>query len=487
MTNTTASRALAIAALATVTTLALAGCASPLGRSGAVADPVRLTTVWSGGPGGVGADVLQDIVESSTAKEISLAVPVLNPSADSNDDDGSALSYLRAGKADLGVVRADRLVSAGVTSLAPLTTPLVVTNNEQAAKIAADPISAKMIAGLDKIGLVGLAVVPGGMRHPFGYGKQLLAAEDYRDAVINTRPGSGVDAIFRALGATTDHSVGPERQAASASGKLRGIEVSLQQSQAVDTPAVLTSNVTLYEKFDVVVIRASAWKSLSSAQQAQLRKRVAAGASMALTQRPDEAAGLAAWCQREGASAVLADPTELAGLRAALDPVTRKLATGDAAKVISRMQSLHAGTSDPVASACGAPVYDNSVFHLDAVGDQSVMKGTWRIGVSSATLLAHHASAHDAQVNAGIWTWVIDAKGRGVVDQPVGPPCKTQFTFAGDRVSLDFAAEPDSGCGGLALGSWSRTGDTVHFTFDPGLQDSEFNAAFFAEGMVKIG
>jgi TRAP-type C4-dicarboxylate transport system substrate-binding protein len=487
MTNTSASRALAIAALATVTTLALAGCDSPLGRSGSVTDPVHLTTVWAVGPGGVGGDVLQDIVESTTGKEISLDAPVANPQADPNDDDGSALDYLRAGKADLGVVRADRLVSAGVTTLAPLTAPLVVTNNEQAAKIADDPISSKMMAGLDTVGLVGLAVVPGGLRHPFGYGRALLGPEDYRGAAINTRPGSGVDAMVTALGATTDHSVGPERQAASASGTLRGIEVSLQQSQAVDLPAVLTSNVTLYEKFDVVVIRASAWKSLSNAQQSQLKTRVAAGAATALAQRPDESAGFDAWCQIEGASAVLADPVEIAGIRTALDPVTHDLETGDNAEVIARMRSLHVGTTDPVASTCSAPAYDVSQFHLDAVGDQSVMKGTWRIEVSSDTLLAHHASPHDAQANDGVWTWVIDATGRGVVQQPMGSDCKTQFTFAGNRVSLDFAAEPDSGCGGRALGTWSRVGDTVRFTFDPGLDDSEFNDAFFAEGMVKIG
>ena len=487
MTKTTASRALTIAALATVTTLALTGCASPLGRSGTVTDPVHLTTVWSGGPGGVGADVLQDIVDSSTAKAISLAAPVANPDADPNDDDGSGLAYLTSGKADIGVVRSDRLVTAGVTSLAPLTAPIVVTNNEQAAKIAADPISTQMMMGLDKVGLVGLAVVPGGMRHPFGYGKALLGPADYQGASINTRPGEGVDAIFAALGATTDHSVGPERQAASAAGKLRGIEVALQQAQAVDTPAVLTSNVTLYEKFDVVVIRAGAWKSLSEAQQSQLRKRVAAGAATAVAQRVDEGAGFAAWCNTPGASAVLADAGQLADIRKALEPVTRKLSQGDAAKIISRMRSLHDGTTDPVAGTCDAPVYDTSMFHLDPVGDQSVMKGTWRIEVSSATLLAHQATAKDAQVNAGVWTWVIDAKGHGVVDQPVGSACKTQFTFAGNRVALDFASSPDSGCGGLALGTWTRVGDTVHFVWDAGLPDSDFNNGFFEQGMVKIG
>ena len=104
------------------------------------------------------------------------------------------------------------LVTAGAASLKGLQAPFVVTNNQQAAAVAADPIADKAMADLRKIHLVGLALVPGGLRHPFGYGdKPLLGASDYRAATINTRRRRRRHAITAASGCQEDHSIGTER------------------------------------------------------------------------------------------------------------------------------------------------------------------------------------------------------------------------------------------------------------------------------------
>ena len=261
MTNT--PRSLVPAVLIAASLAFLSACATPPGHTGTSPDPVTLTSTWGNGAGGVGADVLDALVHPESDSPVTVSSPFSATDMDPDDEEGAALDVLAAGDADISVIRADRLAEAGADSLAPLQAPLVVTNNEQAAAIAADPVAADLMSGLSDIGLVGIALAPGGLRHTWGYQSAILGPKDYAGAVINTRVGSGVDALFAALGATTDHSVGDDRTAASHDGTLTGIETSLQQYQAVDRPAILTSNVSLYEKFDVVVIRADAYASLS--------------------------------------------------------------------------------------------------------------------------------------------------------------------------------------------------------------------------------
>ena len=68
-----------------------------------------------------------------------------------------------------------------------------------------------LFADLPDIGLVGLGMMPIGVRHPFGYGRPLLGAEDYDGQTINVRVDSGVEAILDALGARPDTSAEDER------------------------------------------------------------------------------------------------------------------------------------------------------------------------------------------------------------------------------------------------------------------------------------
>ena len=133
----------------------------------------------------------------------------------------------------------------------------MVTNNDQAAAIAADPeLAQQLMGGLGKLGLVGLGLVPGGLRHPFAFGSRpLLGAERLHATRSSTcartqacRPCWTSSAPSRTTASTANAT-------AQIRGRLRGIEISMQQAQAVDLPAVQTANVTLYEKFDVAVVR----------------------------------------------------------------------------------------------------------------------------------------------------------------------------------------------------------------------------------------
>lgn len=486
MSRSFGSRCLASVALALATLTACTG--EPLSRTGATTDPVTITAVWGQRPSGIGEDVLAQLIRVTDDSAVHVAVGP--PSAGDASEERHAVESLQAGDADITVVRAGLLQQLGAGSLAPLGAPFVVTNNDQAAAIAADPeLSEQLLSGLDDIGIVGLGMVPSGLRHPFGYGtKPLVAADDYRDQFINIREDAGVQAILDQLGAHADHSVDSERELA-AGKKLRGIEVSVQQFAAVSLPAVQTANVTLYEKFEVVVLSRDAWGGLSPAQQEELHDAFTQAAQAALNARLSEEEGQAAWCDTVGATSVLATDAQLASLHRSLDPIADRLAEDpDSADALARMRELGVGTVDPSPAACEAKELPEgaSAYSVTPRGDQSVLDGLWRLEVDEQNLLDAGVSSHDAYVNAGVWEFRIT---NGYADgvQPDGRPCNGDFAFDGEQVSFEMGVRGVEDCNGLAWGTYSIKGDRVFFDWQKEAEgDVLVDQAVFAFGMVRI-
>jgi TRAP-type C4-dicarboxylate transport system substrate-binding protein len=446
----------------TAVALTLAACGEPATRTGATSEPVVLRPATGGGPA-VGNDVMDLLADATATGNVRVADA---PDADQvTPGSDRTLELLADGSADIGVVRSGQLVTAGATSLTALEAPLVVLNNEQAAAIAADPIAETAMADLSELDLVGLAIVPGGLRHPFGYGDTpLLRASDFQGAIINTREDANVAAIMAALGATEDHSIAEERTAKAHSGALRGIEVSLQQFAAVDRPAVLTTNVTLYSKFDVIVVRKALWSTLSGPQQAEL-KAVAAQVRVAAPKaRPTEAAGFEDWCNGTGAASATADDGDLATFHNALDPLVAELEADPVAKqVIDRMRQLHDGTTDePADLTCDPEQQAGDAWqHLEAAGDQTVLDGTWRFAPTEADLIAAGATPSDARNNAQVWEMTLEnGAGTATVGEG-GHTCTWTFTFSGSDVLFDLG--PEEACGGLTSGTYAIEGDVATF------------------------
>ncbi len=450
--------------ITTALAVPLASCGEPATRSGGAAAPVVLVPATGGGPG-VGNDVMDLLAAATADGSVHLGhVPQadqVTPGAD------RTLELLGNGSADIGVVRSGQLVTAGAPSLLALEVPFVVTNNQQAAAIAADPIAETAMADLPKIGLVGLALVPGGLRHPFAYGDTpLVSADDFRGAVINTRPDdAGLTAIMAALGATEDHTISSQRTKKAENGDNQGIEVSLQQYAAVDLPATITTNVTLYSKFDVIVIRETVWNKLSDTQRTEMKTAAASVRVSAPAARGTEVDLFHEWCLVPGAASAHADDADLASLHNALDPIVTSLKANHAAKeIIDRMRALGAGTTDELADlACESAQTGDASKSLAPSGDQTVLDGTWRFTPTEADLLAAGATPADARNNAQVWEVTL-ANGTGTATVGAGGhTCTWTFTFAGDKVLFDLGTE--SACRGLTAGTYRLNEDVVTFTW----------------------
>jgi TRAP-type C4-dicarboxylate transport system substrate-binding protein len=464
---------------------------TPVSRSGAPTDPVVLRSTWGQNAGGVGGDVLASLIHATTDGPVSVAEGDPTADVEPSNNELEAIKALMAGDADLTVVRTGAVQQLGAASLAALEAPLVVTNNDQAAAIAADAsIQEAVLADLDGMGLVGVALVPGGLRHPFAYGADpLLRAADYQDQVVNIRRDSGVVSMLDALGARADYTADDERTGLVEDGTLRGIEVSVQQYQAVNRPAVQTANVTLYAKFDIVLVRKGAWDGLSSTQQQTLHDSVVEAVRDAMATRPDEADGQAAWCQEVGAATVLATPGQLASLHARLDPVTALLAQDPRTeRVLQRMRQLHEGTVDPTPAACQGPAPSDprSAYLVQPAGDQTVFDGTWRVASTEEQLIERGVSPQAAQDNAGVWEFRFE---NGYADgiAPDGRPCNWEYAVNGHEFSVDWGVNGVDTCNGLMRGTWRIEDDRLYLLVEREMEyDVLLDQAVFDQGMVRV-
>src|SRR3954454_10792444 len=122
---------------------------------------------------------------------------------------------------------------------------------------------------------------------------------------------------------------------------------------AVDTPAVVTSNLTLYTKFDVVVIRTDAWKGLSDTQQSELRSAAVHAGLTTVAERGTEAELFDRWCAEPWASSVVATDAQLQQWHTAVQPVVDKeTAEPSVTALTTKIAGLGDGLPAPTGSAC---------------------------------------------------------------------------------------------------------------------------------------
>lgn len=230
---------------------------------------------------------------------------------------------VRAGDADLVSVGARAWDRLGVSSFRPLVAPFLVQSLEHQRRALSGDAPARMLAGLEPLGLVGLAVLPGPLRRPFGVTRPLVEPGDYAGATIGLRYGRVAEDTLRRLGAT------PKAYRVGALGRLDGAELDPQAiagNQYDDKGTSLTANVALWPRPQTIVISRAAVERLSPSQRDILARagRAAAAPSLARVRREHEDS-LATICRRGGVSLVTASAAQLAALRARVAPVIASL------------------------------------------------------------------------------------------------------------------------------------------------------------------
>ncbi len=234
------------------------------------------------------------------------------------------IADVRAGKADLGVAGARAWDSVGVTSLRALGAPLLIDSYALQERVLRSSMIAEMLNGLTPLELVGLGVLPGQLRRPFGVTHPLLGPSDYAGRKIGVQQSLVASATMRALGATPVWFAGGVSIA-----KLDGIEYDISDirgSRYDRAGKYLTANVVLWPRPIVLFARHTVFASLTPAQRHTLKQAVtddvtAETKAMVSTERADTEA----LCGTRKLRFLTAGPTDIAALRRAVRSVYEQL------------------------------------------------------------------------------------------------------------------------------------------------------------------
>jgi TRAP-type C4-dicarboxylate transport system substrate-binding protein len=341
--------------------------------------------------------------------------------SDRVDSERRTVRDVRVGEADLGVVAARAWDTLGVTSFQALLAPFLVGTLEHERRVLESPLAARMLAGVARAGVVGVALLPGALRRPFGYRRPLVGREDYRGARMGVKPGYVEDETFRTLGAST-------RDYLTLTGASReGAAVDLSTIATLGWRGrTLATNVVFWPRAETVIMNREAFLALTPHQRQILRsaERDAMRPRLAEIGRI-EATALQSLCARRLTRLVAASATQIAALRAAVKPVYGELGRNPRTRqLMAEIRGLDDGTAtDPL--RCPGP----------AAGSVARLEGTWQSAVTGRELLAAGASAAEAATY----------QGSGMLELHDG-----RWVFRGDHTTV--------------TGSYALTGDLVRLT-----------------------
>jgi hypothetical protein len=309
------------------------------------------------------------------------------------------------------------------------------------------PLAARMLTFVRRLGLVGLAMVPGALRYPLGVTRALAGPEDYKGATIGIRPSRIEQATFEALGARA-------RLYPTASlARLDGADVDLS-TIATDhyelQARALTANVPFWPRALVVVMNREAFEALTPEEQGILRRAGRAAVAPHLAElRVDPQGWLVNVCPRSRVSVVAASAADRAALLRAVEPVYDRLRrdplTRDLIAGIRRLRR-EAPPADRVRCGRVTPLEPSRAGPFD---------GRWQATLTRADLLGQGASKPFADQLRGRWVAQF-VKGRFEFHNPIaGADAGGRFVVRSDVVQFVFTRGIGLGSGRSEKARWS--------------------------------
>ncbi len=370
------------------------------------------------------------------------------------------IEAVQAGDVDIAWVGARVLDSFGVTSFHAVLAPFLVDSYELQDRVFEAGIPARMLTGVEEIGLVGVGVLPGPLRKLTGITHPFTTPADFAGAVFGTSGGELAEDAFRALGAVP--------QWVPSETSLDGLDGLDYQVGAVAgnryyrTASHITANVNLWPRPYVLVMNAERFASLTGEQRDQLREAAAAA------ERPSaevvivgETEGKRAVCATD-MRVVEATSADQDALAAAVEPVYAELETNPLTKAfLDEIRALKAQTDEPADS------FECADDATPTVAAPTPIDGVYR----SSTTVEELRAAGDPELyaeNAGDLVFLFD-RGRFVAtienDESCGAAYGT-YVVEGDRIEL-FRLD-DDGPGQHFTYGWSRYRDTLTLSAVPG-------------------
>jgi TRAP-type C4-dicarboxylate transport system substrate-binding protein len=375
-----------------------------------------------------------------------------------------------SGRADLGWVATRAWDDVGVTSFDALHAPLLIDSYALQAAVLETEIDDEMLKGVEPLGLIGIAVLPGPLRKVLGVARPLVRPADFRGLRIGLN-GSRIGAeSLHALGATPVTVPG----GVNLEGRLDGLEqqvASIEGNTYDEAAKYLTANVNLWPRQPVVFMNAEAYRKLDDVQQDALHKaaQMAIPTMLAAAEAEQETATLTL-CGR-GLKLAVASAADIRQLRQAVAPVVARLERDpEIRSFLTTVQGLREKTRVPTDSIGPCPV-------RNPPKDSGVLDGTY-VSITTA------ADAHRARIppndpiykllpirfrlvmKEGVYR-IYDRDRHGTRDVGAGtytvyrdrivfvdPPDRLPFAWSFDGKTLTF---DDGGTGGYFGAQWAQS------------------------------
>jgi TRAP-type transport system periplasmic protein len=274
----------------------------------------------------------------------------------SADAEQQAVRDVAAGKAELTRVNTGVFDTLGVDSFRALLAPMLIDSYAMEDAVVRSDIPGQMLRGLDRIDVVGLAILATSMPKLIAVHKPLLGPEDWGGITFQAYRSDVAAEAIRALGAQPTDTLGG-LPAGLESGQIQGFAKSLRTYQLNETEHLapyVTANVNLWPGMQVLLANPGRLSRLSGEQRGWLRQAAgeAVARSASLVEHEDQI--VADVCQA-GARLSNASQTDLTALRQAFVPVYSSLEEDPETKsFIARIEALKEST--PAGAPLAIPV-----------------------------------------------------------------------------------------------------------------------------------
>jgi TRAP-type C4-dicarboxylate transport system substrate-binding protein len=329
-----------------------------------------------------------------------------------SDAEQQVIRSVSSGEVDLGWAGTRVFDTLDVESFQALTAPMLVDSYALENAVIESGITEQMMDGLHELDVVGLGVLPDGLRKPVGVAAPVLGPADWRGLSFGTVRSNGQAEAIRALEATPVQVFGEERDQLIENGTIDGFESSIWIHQHNPVLAhiapYVTSNVTLWPQMDVLLANPARLRALSAEQREWLQEaaRDAAVRSNALADTDAKALGDACGV---GARFAEASGADLAALEAAFAPEYAKLRQHPETKAfIERIRALKASTpAGPaltIPSDCTGKAPEQAAAGTGTA--PAFLNGTYRYVLTKEA--ARKAGEPDLSPYPHVNTWVLE-------------------------------------------------------------------------------
>jgi TRAP-type C4-dicarboxylate transport system substrate-binding protein len=456
-------------AAAVTSTLALTGCSGGNVTAAAFPEPaVTLQVGVNDQPGRYIYDVAEEFARRATeASEGALVVEVVNTDIQDRRWNQKAIELVREGAPDLLVVPSQAFDAVGVDTLAALHVPFLISDEEHLDAVATSNLTDDLLAGVEEVGLTGLALVPGGMRRLVNEIEAPTRPADIAGDTVRVAYSETIWGMFEEYGARPDDPNGAEADEAYLAGLIDHVD-SIFQVISQDSPKTV-ADVTLYPWAYAVVANSDVLAALSDEQAellARTAREVAQWAADTRTSEADEARSL---CARvPGAEVVLAGQEARAEWRAASEGYAAELRSDPVVdELADRIEAIgaHTPAAEPVPACSGDGQQEPTAAPPPNV-PSTFPEGGYRKDVSAASLMERGLDPATARGHTGVWTLTFRDGVLGDEDYP-GCPGST-YEIVDDRIVVTLGPEgPDCGSAAgrvLFSAGWRLEGDSLTFT-----------------------